>query len=371
MTVLVRIMLLLALAMPGAAGADSPAAIHRDLAAAPEPGPGADEAKALVARGLQLAGSASRPTDQWSALTAVAAVCRRSPPDVAADGRRRSLALLAHGFHDSRRWSILLTEGFVPPFDTWPEAQWGAALEGYEQDFDRAAATVGDGGDRPRLEAELAWGRLGGRLALGRGHAWLTPQQMAEVEADLAGIIEAYGGLPLPGEAADGAARTVGDRAREALQEFQALAFGRTGPDIAASSLEGEELALADFRGRIVILDFWTSFCAPCLALVPHTRGLLERLDGEPVVVLGVCGDQDREQGRATARRLGMVWPSFWDGPTGPDGPIARAWHVTGWPSIQVLDAEGRIRFRFHDREAAEAGLEAAVRTLLAEDRSR
>ena len=366
-----RIVLLLALAVGGAARADSPTAIHRDLAGAPGPGLGADEAGALVERGLQLAGSATRPTGQWSALSAVAAVCRRSPPDVAAAGRRRSLSLLAQGFHDSRRWSILLTEGFVPPFEAWPEAQWGAELARYEQDFDRAAAAVGDGGDRLRLEAELAWGRLGGRLALGRGRDWLTPEQRAEVEADLARLIEAYGGLPLPGEAPDGAARTVGDRAREALQEFESLAFGRPGPDIAASSLEGEELALADFRGRIVILDFWTSFCAPCLALVPHTRSLLERLDGEPVVVLGVCGDQDREQGRATARRLGMMWPSFWDGPTGPEGPIARAWHVTGWPSIHVLDAEGRIRFRFHDREAAEAGLEAAVRTLLAGEGSK
>lgn len=369
MTGLARIVLLLLLviAAAGTGRADSPAAIHGDLDAVRERRLLPAEAGPLVDRGLRLAASATRPAEEWSALAAVAATCRRSPLDEASRGRLSSLKMLARAFHDSRRWSTLFTEAFVPTFDDLPTAAWPAELERYEQDFDLAATAIENGDERLRLDAEWAWGRIRARVELSRGRAWMTSKQIAELRAGLIAIIERFGDLPLPGEADPIAGRTVGDRAREALAEIDAVSIGRPGPATAAPTLDGADLDLADFRGRIVVLDFWTSFCAPCLALVPHTRELLRRFEGEPVVVLGVCGDQDREKGRATARRLAMAWPSFWDGPSGPDGPIARAWHVTGWPSIYVLDADGAIRFRFHSRRDAESGLESALHALLAE----
>lgn len=117
------------------------------------------------------------------------------------------------------------------------------------------------------------------------------------------------------------------------------------------------------------MLDFWTSFCKPCLALVPHTRALLDDLEGEPVTFLGVNGDAKRQLGLRTAVRTGMSWPSVWDGTNGPTGPIATAYHVPaiGWPAVVVLDARGRIRYKLQGYEQVHLHLEGAIRALLRE----
>jgi hypothetical protein len=82
------------------------------------------------------------------------------------------------------------------------------------------------------------------------------------------------------------------------------------------------------------------------------------------VVVLGVNGDESPEKAAATSDRVGMTWPSFWDGNL---GPIVRAYMVQGMPRLFVLDGEGRIRYKFTGGDTVEQGLEAAIETLLLE----
>ena len=118
------------------------------------------------------------------------------------------------------------------------------------------------------------------------------------------------------------------------------------------------------------MLDFWTTFCQPCLALVPGVRKLMSSMENEPVVYLGVSGDTRRSEGLATATQHGMNWRNLWDGPRGPNGPAAVAWNVPslGWPSVFVLDRKGRIRFKLRGKGQVDAELEAAIRMLLEGD---
>ena len=97
--------------------------------------------------------------------------------------------------------------------------------------------------------------------------------------------------------------------------------------------------------------------------MYPHERSLVKRLENEPFAIIGVNSDRDLEKLKKRMEEEQITWRSFWNGPKGTSGPISRAWNVSGWPTIYVLDAEGRIRFK----NVRNKQLDDAIDTLLAE----
>lgn len=98
------------------------------------------------------------------------------------------------------------------------------------------------------------------------------------------------------------------------------------------------------------------------MAMVPHERSLVKRLENHPFAFIGVNGDEDRNELKKDLQRVEITWRSFWDGKHG-GGPIALAWKVDGWPMTYVIDAGGRIRARDVRGEA----MDRVVDNLLAE----
>ena len=97
--------------------------------------------------------------------------------------------------------------------------------------------------------------------------------------------------------------------------------------------------------------------------MIPHERSLVARLEDKPFALIGVNSDDDKVFYREQAKRAGVTWRSFWNGPLGTSGPIASKWGVTSWPTIYVLDHRGVIRFR----GVRGADMDAAVDQLLGE----
>src|SRR5436309_2133389 len=83
-------------------------------------------------------------------------------------------------------------------------------------------------------------------------------------------------------------------------------------------------------RGKVVVLVFTGSWCGPCVAMYPQERALVEKLKGKPFALLGVNSDKDRKEAKEHMAKEKNTWRSFWNGPDGPAGPIARAWNVRG-----------------------------------------
>ena len=95
--------------------------------------------------------------------------------------------------------------------------------------------------------------------------------------------------------------------------------------------------------------------------MYPHERSLVKRLEGKPFALLGVNSDpKDRVQ-QAT-KKENITWRSWWDGGN-TEGHIAKAWNVSGWPTIYVLDAKGVIRYK----NVREKEMDKAVDKLLKE----
>jgi thiol-disulfide isomerase/thioredoxin len=138
--------------------------------------------------------------------------------------------------------------------------------------------------------------------------------------------------------------------------------LGKPAPDIVGKDLDGKTLRLSDYRGKVVVLTFWGSWCPPCRALIPHERELVRRHQGKPFALLGVNSDENLATIRMFVEAERITWRNFWDG--GKHGPISSAWNVRLWPAIYVLDAKGVIRYQnLRDLEA----LDRAVDRLLAE----
>jgi len=78
--------------------------------------------------------------------------------------------------------------------------------------------------------------------------------------------------------------------------------------------------------------------------MYPHERSLVKKMENKPFALLGINSDP-REHLKETLKKENMTWRSWWDGGD-TNGPIARAWNVSSWPTIYVLDHKGVIRFK-------------------------
>jgi peroxiredoxin len=121
------------------------------------------------------------------------------------------------------------------------------------------------------------------------------------------------------------------------------LRVGKPAPDLAGEDLDGKPIKLSDYRGKVVLLVYWGSWCGPCMAQVPHEREIVSRFKDKPFILLGVnCGDT-REKAKQTATDKQMEWTNVWDGGSN-EGPFQAAYDVRHWPTTYVIDGEGAIR---------------------------
>lgn len=123
----------------------------------------------------------------------------------------------------------------------------------------------------------------------------------------------------------------------------QQQAVGRAGfpaPDFALQDLRGQTHRLSEFRGRIIFLNVWATWCAPCRMEMPSMEHLYRRLNGKDFVMLAVSEDED---GRAAAQpfvdELGITFPVLLD----PQGVVPPRYGVTGYPETFVIDREGHV----------------------------
>jgi hypothetical protein len=100
--------------------------------------------------------------------------------------------------------------------------------------------------------------------------------------------------------------------------------------------------------------------------MFPHERSLVERLKDAPFALVGVNSDSDLAQMKPKFKEEKITWRSFWNGPDGTGGPIAQDWNVSGWPTLYVLDHEGKIRHK-HVGSPGDEVLDKEIDDLVAE----
>jgi cytochrome c biogenesis protein CcmG, thiol:disulfide interchange protein DsbE len=102
---------------------------------------------------------------------------------------------------------------------------------------------------------------------------------------------------------------------------------------------EGGEGSLADYRGKVVVLNFWASWCPPCIDELPLLERTQRRIEDRGATVLGVNYKDIPEDALRLVRRFGLSFPSLRD----RDGEYAEDFAATGFPETFVVDRKGRI----------------------------
>jgi cytochrome c biogenesis protein CcmG/thiol:disulfide interchange protein DsbE len=132
-------------------------------------------------------------------------------------------------------------------------------------------------------------------------------------------------------------------------ENYQPVITGSVAPEFHMSALGGGELALSDFEEKVVLVNVWATWCAPCLEEMPSMQRLYEALEGEDFEILAVSIDapfgQTDAVGRlggdleAFAEKLGLTFPILHN----PAGDIQRLYQTTGVPESFVIGKDGVI----------------------------
>ena len=116
---------------------------------------------------------------------------------------------------------------------------------------------------------------------------------------------------------------------------------GGAAPALALTDLEGGSHRLADYRGRVVLINFWATWCAPCRDEMPSIQRLKEKLAGKPFAVLAVNLDEPESRLRKFLSGMKLDFTILLD----PGRTAARAWNARVLPASFIIGPDGRVRY--------------------------
>ncbi len=130
---------------------------------------------------------------------------------------------------------------------------------------------------------------------------------------------------------------------QEAAGKIQAsLVEGAKFPDFKESDLAGKALSVANYKGKVVLVDFWAVWCGPCVKELPHLLKAYEKYHANGFEIIGISLDQDKAKLEAFIKKEKMPWPQFFDG-KGWGNKLAAQYGVNSIPATYLLDGEGKI----------------------------
>ena len=131
---------------------------------------------------------------------------------------------------------------------------------------------------------------------------------------------------------------------------------GKPASDFHVTDLNGEALSLEQYRGQVVLLDFWATWCPPCIAEMPNVKKTYEKYKDQKFQIIGISLDRSKEPLEAYIEKEGLAWLHYWDN----IGKVSNLYKVQAIPSTFLIDGEGVIRkanLRGHALEHAVAEL--------------
>jgi len=137
------------------------------------------------------------------------------------------------------------------------------------------------------------------------------------------------------------------------------LARARMAPPFAVTTVDGRQISLDDLAGKVVLIDFWATWCGPCRAALPHVREIARKFEGQPLVVLSVSIDTDENKWKEFIAKNEMTWPQYCD--HGFEGPVARLFEVHAIPHTFTIDADGVMQ----DEHIGDASIEGKLKKLV------
>ena len=120
-----------------------------------------------------------------------------------------------------------------------------------------------------------------------------------------------------------------------------AVSTSAAAPDFTLRALDGPNVRLQELRGRVVLVNFWATWCGPCRQEMPHLNRLYEKYRGSGFQLLGVNIDEDARAATELAAKLGVKFPVLLD----TDKKVSRLYDMSAMPATIVIDRDGKVRY--------------------------
>lgn len=159
-----------------------------------------------------------------------------------------------------------------------------------------------------------------------------------------------------------------GEKSIAARTTIQTLApaggteIGMIAPNFTMNDQNGKSLSLQQYRGKVVVLDFWATWCGPCRRALPHFKELWEKYKSKDVVFIGVSLDKDLNKWKQFIKDENMSWLHVADGKFW-ENAVAQQYGVESIPSVWVLDKSGVIQGKNLYGSSVESSIEQALKT--------
>jgi thiol-disulfide isomerase/thioredoxin len=138
------------------------------------------------------------------------------------------------------------------------------------------------------------------------------------------------------------------------------LARARMAPAFQVKTIDGRVVSLDDLAGKVVLIDFWATWCGPCREALPHVRDIAKKFSGQPLVVLSISLDKDEAKWRDFVAKNEMTWTQIRD--DGFDGKVATIFAVHAIPATFTIDADGVLQ----DQHVGDADMVGKLKKLVA-----
>jgi peroxiredoxin len=133
----------------------------------------------------------------------------------------------------------------------------------------------------------------------------------------------------------------IGLLAGMVMQAAQAVEANTPAPDFTLHAMAGPNTRLQELRGKVVMVNFWATWCGPCRQEMPHLNRLHEKYSRSGFVLLGVNVDDDPRNAAAVAAKLGIQFPVLLD----TDKKISDKYELQTMPSTFLIDRDGKVRY--------------------------
>jgi peroxiredoxin len=131
----------------------------------------------------------------------------------------------------------------------------------------------------------------------------------------------------------------------EDMNVIKQLAVGGDPISFNVKDLEGKPLSIDKFKGKVVLLDFWATWCRPCIAEMPNVKRIYKQYQKEGFEIIGISLDHSKAPLESYIKKNDIDWPQYYDGAAW-NNEIAKKYKVRSIPATYLLDRKGKIRYK-------------------------